>query len=183
MPGAFYEILYLSFLQLFSHTLNVSFTPLWLAGACLLEGHLGWCDLSFSHTTPLMSFCSMLTSLHLPLRDSFHKAIVSCWGQPNTHSEIFKNIYRSLSAAKTAALAFSIPATTSTLWIVIHNAKNKAQGIWTALDAPKQTCKPAPQLTWCPTDLMTLISPRMLDICFKCNQAGLPTWLQGWVVG
>lgn len=89
----------------------------------------------------------MMTTLHLPLRDSSHNAIVSCWGQLNTHLETFINIYRSLAAAKTAALAFAIPATSSVLWIVIHNAKNKAQGIRTTLDALKQTCKSAPQLT------------------------------------
>ena len=147
MLGAFYEILYLSSSQLFSCTLHISSVPLWPAGACLLEGHLGLCDLSFSHITLLMSFCSMLTSLHLPLRDSSHNTIVSCWGQLNTHLETFKNTYRSLAAAKTAALASPIPATPSVPWIVIHNAKNKAQGIQTALDALKHTCKSAPQLT------------------------------------
>lgn len=147
MPGAFYEILCSSSLQLFSRTLHISSAPLWPASACLQKGHLGLCDLSFSHVTLLMSFCSTLTSPRLPLRDSSHNAIVSCWGQPNTHLETFKNTYRSLAAAKTAALAFAIPATPSVLWIVIHSAKNKAQGIQTALDTLKHTCKSTPQLT------------------------------------
>lgn len=59
--------------------------------------------------------------------------------------ETFKNIYRFLAAAKNAALAFAVPATPSVLQRVIHNAKNKAQGIQTPLDALKHACKSAPQ--------------------------------------
>lgn len=100
-----------------------------------------------------------------------------------THLETFKNIYKSQATAKTAALVFSIPVTSSILYIVIQNANNKAQGIWTALDALKLTFKSASQLTWCSTDLKKLIVQQCQIFALNATKAGLPRQLQGWAVG
>ena len=171
VPGAFYEILHLSSLQLFSRTLHIRSAPPWPASACLLEGLVGLWDLSFSHVTLLMSFCSMLTSLQLPLRDSSHNAIVSCWGQPNTHLEIFKNIYRSLAAAKTATLAFDVPAASSVLWIVIHNAKKKPLGHPNCFRRSQTHMQVYTPTHMMPNRFDDTHSPTMLNICFKTTKA------------